>query len=308
MGTCTCLLATLVVIAAGLGLGLYFGYFTKQDLQDLTGAFSDGFTNILGADPFSGKSGGGINGTVYEWVGTNGNGGLTLELLNALDSSWQTFFEQAVSDWDSGTPDALTLTTVTSTPEYECEQVEGVMKVCNGDYGDTGWRGINELILTSQDKIVSSIAKMNEFYLTSTTSDIDKQYTMCHEIGHGFGLPHTDENFMNSPLGDCLDYSNSVTNNQKPGQVNYDKLVAAYGQVSSRRQRRERQISDVTKAAGRIASTPAWVKNTLREKVQAFQVGIENEGWTLLHQHQFGEIHSIEIGEGYRGHVNILLA
>ena len=303
---CSCLLATIVVIAAGLGLGLYFGYFTKKDLGNIAGAFSDGFQNILGADPFAGR--GGINGTVYEWVGTKGQGGLTLEVLNALDSSWQTFFAQAISDWDSGTPDALTLSTASTTPESACVQVDGKMKVCNGDYGDTGWRGINELILTSANKIVSSVAKMNAFYLTSSTSDLDKQYTMCHEIGHGFGLPHTDENFMNAPLGDCLDYSNSVVKNQKPGQVNYDKLVAAYGTVSSRRHRRERQVSGATKESTHIVSIPPWVKNSLREKVQAFQVGIENEGWTLLHKHEFGEIHSVDIGEGYQGHVNILLA
>lgn len=306
MGALSCLLVTIVVIAAGLGLGLYFGYFSKQDLGNLVGAFTDGFTEIIGTDPFAGK--GGINGTVYLWVGTKGQGGLTLEVLNALDDSWQSFFQQAISDWDSGTPDALTLSTSQSTPESACEQVDGVMKVCNGDYGETGWRGINELILTSANRIVSSVAKMNEFYLTSTTSDLDKQYTMCHEIGHGFGLPHTDENFMNTPLGDCLDYSNSVSQNQKPGQVNYDKLVSAYGEVTSRRQRRDRQISAIAKASSHVMRIPEWAKNSFREKVEAFQVGIENEGWTLLHQHEFGEIHSIEIGEGYRGHVNILLA
>ena len=180
------------------------------------------------------------------------------------------------------------------------------MKVCNGDYGDTGWRGINELILTDKNQIVSSVAKMNEYYLTSSTSALDKQYTMCHEIGHGFGLPHTDENFMNSPLGDCLDYSNSVSENQKPGQVNYDKLAEVYGVVSSSRQLRQRQITTDDQMF-RTVEIPHTAKNVFREKINAFVVGGENEDWTLLHRHPYGEVHAIEIGDGFHGRVNILL-
>ncbi|KAI2499032.1 hypothetical protein MHU86_15479 [Fragilaria crotonensis] len=246
--------------------------------------------DIIGTDPFAGRVD--INGTVLRWVETTGKGGITLDVFNALDDTWQRFFAQAISDWNSGTPDALNLSTTQTTPESSCDQVDGVMKVCNGNSGDTGWRGINELILTSANTIVSSVVKVNEFFLTNYTSDLDKQYAMCHEIGHGFGLAHTDENFLNSPLGDCLDYSNSVRLNQKPGQINFEKLVTAYGEIGSRRQRRDRQISCFSKASrSRIVLIPELAKKTFREKVPAFQVGIENEGWTLLHQHKCGEIH-----------------
>jgi hypothetical protein len=47
---------------------------------------------------------------------------------------------------------------------------------------------------------------MNEFYLL-TESDDQKLYTMCHEMGHGFGLPHWDEDFFNKDMGTCMDYT-----------------------------------------------------------------------------------------------------
>ena len=52
--------------------------------------------------------------------------------------------------------------------------------------------------------------------------------TMCHELGHGFGLPHTDENFHNKDLGNCLDYTVNPENNLHPGAINLDRLRDMY--------------------------------------------------------------------------------
>lgn len=72
-------------------------------------------------------------------------------------------------------------------PDPECGAIRDVMKVCNSRYGNVGWSGLNEIYFEG-DYIISSIAKMNESYL-SGSQDVEKQYVMCHEIGHGFGLP-----------------------------------------------------------------------------------------------------------------------
>ena len=50
--------------------------------------------------------------------------------------------------------------------------------VCNGDYGDTSFHGVNE-ILVFGDSITASVAKLNEFYM-ATASEARKQYTVCH--------------------------------------------------------------------------------------------------------------------------------
>ena len=71
----------------------------------------------------------------------NDGSGLDLQLINALDSVWYDYFDLAVQEWDNGSPDALTLTTEVAAPEFDCTSVDGVMKVCNGDYGETDWKG-----------------------------------------------------------------------------------------------------------------------------------------------------------------------
>jgi predicted Zn-dependent protease len=135
----------------------------------------------------------------------NGNyRGLTLQVLNNLDegSDWHQYFETAIADWNDGTPDAVNLYLRSSSYDPDCRAVRKAMKVCNGNYGPTDWRGVNQILL--QDEfIITSLAKMNDYYLEGTNM-AQKQYTMCHELGHGLGLGHTDENFYNRDLGNWL--------------------------------------------------------------------------------------------------------
>lgn len=198
-----------------------------NDMRDVLGNLTDdAFDDLLKSD----KDPSVKNNSTYEW--DNNGKGLSLELWNALDDTWQGEYEVAVQDWETGTPDSLTLTTKKVEVDRICEPVDGVMKVCSGNYGETGWLGINELIIINKRKIKNSVAKMNEYYLRNADGD-KRRYVMCHEIGHGFGLPHTDETFDNRDLGDCLDYTNTPKNNLLPGQVNYDKLQVLYGVVGS---------------------------------------------------------------------------
>ena len=41
------------------------------------------------------------------------------------------------------------------------------------------------------------------------------------QIGHGFGLPHTDENFNNQNTGECMDYTRNPSQNKQPGPENF---------------------------------------------------------------------------------------
>ena len=70
--------------------------------------------------------------------------------------------------------------------ETNCSALDGKVKVCNGDYGETGWRGLNNLVITN-GFITSSVARMNEFYTGDPSTDDDEmQYVMCHELGHAW--------------------------------------------------------------------------------------------------------------------------
>lgn len=157
------------------------------------------------------------------------NGNLRLVVLNALDPKWDSQFARAVQEWDNGSPDVLTLTTRRVRVDPDCDAVAGRLKVCNGDYGETDWYGINALLLTNGGRTIrASTARLNDGLLDRSSAE-RKQYTMCHEIGHGFGLPHTDENFFNGNLGNCMDYTNNPRSNQSPDASNFNFLQQMYG-------------------------------------------------------------------------------
>ncbi len=310
-------------------MGLYFGLITREDLDalidnigDVGDAIKDRFDEILDSDPFAGFGNGNASDpndlSELAWA-TSGEGGLELEIVNALDDRWVEYFEKAILDWENGDPDALILSTSRANPDYDCSAIDGKMKVCNGDYDATGWRGVNELVWDNRKRIVKSTAKMNEFYLTDKSSDDEKQYTMCHEIGHGFGLMHTDENFMNAPLGDCMDYSHILGPNLGPGLINYQRLANMYGTVDGSR-RAVRSLRHAKKedsiSSRRISATPAWVDEMLIEKRKSLVIGgkgSENgkpssNDWTIIHKSELGEIHQTDLGGGYQAHVRVLLA
>lgn len=134
-----------------------------------------GVPNIFDDDPFAGNP-----DDASRW--RNNGEGLRLEVVNALQEQWWNNFNIAMDEWDAGTPDALQLSRSTAEYDYNCKPIQNKMKVCNGDYGDTRWKGINQVLL-SGGWIISSTAKLNEFYLAGA-SEAQRQYTTCHEIGN----------------------------------------------------------------------------------------------------------------------------
>ena len=75
---------------------------------------------------------------------------------------------------------------------------------------------------------------------------------MCHELGHGFGCPHTDENPYNKNQGNCLDYTDDPEENLLPGEVNFVKLREVY--LTQRRLLRRVENND-----GSVTETIGWM-------------------------------------------------
>mmetsp|Transcript_27001 Transcript_27001/g.63249 ORF Transcript_27001/g.63249 Transcript_27001/m.63249 type:complete len:251 (-) Transcript_27001:1855-2607(-) len=97
--------------------------------------------------------------------------------------------------------------------------------------GETGWKGQAEVFIDKfTNTIVSASARMNEFYMRGNNED-EMRYAMCHELGHSWGLHHTDESFTNRNLGNCMDYTNRHRDNLRPDRSNYEFLFALYGLV-----------------------------------------------------------------------------
>lgn len=269
----------LLLIASIVGLVVATG-----NASSLTPDFLQGLIPTLNnndvVDPFSTANGG---TAVSKWD-TGGASGLSLEVLNAMSSSWEVFFNVATADWEFGNPDALTLTLSKVDEDKDCAFVKGKIKVCNGDYGETKWRGIN--VVEFENGFISySVAKMNEFYLNYDGDDA-KQYTMCHEIGHGFGLAHTDEVFGNEDLGNCLDYTDNFAVNKHPDVSNYETLLDMYGPAGGRRLfgpwlRRPSPSSQ----GGELDES---LRKKMRDAVEKLAARLDDkaheDGWKLLHR------------------------
>jgi len=153
------------------------------------------------------------------WNMGRGCGGLEISVIDNLEARWKPFLSRAIADWDNGEPDAITINVrEISTYDPECTHRRNLLKVCNGNYGNTDWVGVN-IAIVIQDFISSSVAKMNDYHLDNMAFGA-KQWTMCHELGHGFGLGHWDERFYNRDLGNCMDYTARTRkeSNQKPGK------------------------------------------------------------------------------------------
>lgn len=155
-----------LVLIAGAAVVIMLMVAGRGDLSNIPNIFDD--------DPFAGNP-----DDASRWK--NKGDGLSLEVVNALQEQWWDNFNIAMDEWDAGTPDALMLSRSSAEWDYDCSPIQGKMKVCNGDYGDTRWKGINQVLL-SGGWIISSIAKLNEYYLAGA-SEAQRQYTTCHEIG-----------------------------------------------------------------------------------------------------------------------------
>jgi hypothetical protein len=186
------------------------------------------------------------------------------------------------------------------------------------------YAGINQVLIRN-NLIFASSAKMNDYYL-SGNNKAQKQYTMCHEIGHGFGLPHTDENFYNSDLGECMDYTSNPENNQQPGRANFEFLKALYGVLPTSGNDQAGQAVEATSTvpAGKPGKRqldsedkplPDWLISVLEEVVPIIvnrDDGDErddehDDGWSLLHRSRSAVAHEMDLGNGYSVQVHKLL-
>lgn len=167
----------------------------------------------------------------YHWA-RQGNP-FTLKLGNNLNSVWSPILSTTSSDWSTST--VLDTTIVAgSVSSRTCKAVSGMVQVCNSTYGNNGWLGIAS-VSVSGSHITAATVKLNDTYFNTAQYNTTawRNQVSCQEVGHTFGLDHQDENFNNTNLGSCMDYTNDPSTNQHPNQHDYDQLVTIYSHLDS---------------------------------------------------------------------------
>jgi len=159
---------------------------------------------------------------------------------NLSTADWDNSLAIASSDWNES---VLKNKVVAGTSNANCDPTSGQVEVCNGEYGDNGWLGIASIWVTRgrSGHITQGVVQVNDTYFNTTKYDTDawRDFVMCQEVGHTFGLGHQDENFSNKNLGSCMDYTNdpdgTISNqedNRHPNQHDYDEMAEIYAHLN----------------------------------------------------------------------------
>ena len=135
-----------------------------------------------------------------------------IKIGNNLSPMWQGHLSTTRGEWNAGGIITLLDPILGSTTRSKtCKPIVGRIEVCNYTYGRNKWLGITQ-IWTNGDHITQATSKLNDSYYADPRSGYntpaEQLSVICHELAHGFGLDHWDEDHDNVNTGSCMDYSN----------------------------------------------------------------------------------------------------
>lgn len=174
----------------------------------------------------------------YHWARTANP--FTLKLGDNMTSGWDLHLTAASSDWNVSSMLDTLIVAGQSNPK-NCRPTSGRVEVCNNKYGNNGWLGVAS-IWTSGNHITKGAVKLNDTYFNTPkyNNPAWKQFVVCQEIGHTFGLDHQDINFTNPNLGTCMDYTNdpdgtlyNQLSNEHPNAHDYEELALIYAHLDA---------------------------------------------------------------------------
>jgi hypothetical protein len=162
----------------------------------------------------------------YHWARTINP--FTIKLGDNVSSVWDPILATTSTDWSKSTVLDTTIVTGSTTPR-QCRATAGRVQVCNTTYGNNGWLGVAQIWI-SGSHITQGAVKLNDTYHNRAPYNTTawRNLVSCQEIGHTFGLDHQDENFNNTNLGTCMDYTNNPESNQHPNAHDYEELQIIY--------------------------------------------------------------------------------
>ncbi|OHA27423.1 MAG: hypothetical protein A3C06_04685, partial [Candidatus Taylorbacteria bacterium RIFCSPHIGHO2_02_FULL_46_13] len=168
----------------------------------------------------------------YHWARQSNP--FTLKLGDNVSSAWDSVLRTASDDW---TVSIVLDTTVVAglSSRRSCKPTNGRVEVCNAKYGNNGWLGIAQIWVTGGEHITQGAVKLNDTYFNTAKYNTVawRNLVTCQEVGHTFGLDHQDENFSNTNLNTCMDYTSNPVSNQHPNAHDFEELESMYAHGDS---------------------------------------------------------------------------
>lgn len=220
----------------------------------------------------------------YHWARTTSS--FTLKLGDNVTSAWDNNLNTASSDWNVSS--VLDTVIVPGGAKRNCSPINGRVEVCNKTYGSNGWLGIAS-IWASGDHITQGTVKLNDTYFNTAKYNTLawRQFVMCQEVGHTFGLDHQDIDFFNINLGTCMDYTNDPNgtlanpdqfSNEHPNTHDYDQLGTIYAHLDT-----------TTTAFSKTSSAAASDIDTSNRLEWGKVIRKSPNGRTVLHERDLGK-------------------
>src|SRR5688572_19737131 len=179
----------------------------------------------------------------YHWRKTTAQ--ISPPVTMNISGQWPNYASRVMTDWNKSTVIESPWSYGSISSPRRCTSATGEIEVCNTTYGQNGWLGIAGISL-SGGHIVKGYTKLNDTYFNTATYNTPawRRLVFCQEVGHDYGLGHTDETFDNVNHGTCMDYTNDPDggaggassndpSNEYPNQHDYDQLLAIYGHTDS---------------------------------------------------------------------------
>ena len=176
----------------------------------------------------------------YHW--SRSSNPVPISLGDNLSGLWPSVLDDSSADWNNPVgswPKVIhTVVGFGLTNPRNCKPVSGTVQVCNGTYGNNGWLGVAQ-IWVSGSHIQQGTVRVNDtyFFTPSYDSAAWRQFVMCQEVGHTFGLDHQDEAFNNLNMGSCMDYTDDPArndgdgNNLHPNNHDFEELALIYSHL-----------------------------------------------------------------------------
>ena len=166
----------------------------------------------------------------YHWARTANP--FTLKLGDNVSLGWDSYLATTSSAWSGST--VLNTEAVpggTTSDPKKCRPTSGRVEVCSANYGGA-WLGLAQ-IWASANHIYQATTKVNDFYFNKAKYNTPawRNFVMCQEVGHIFGLDHQNVDFYNANLGSCMDYTSDPArspSNELPNSHDYQQLELIY--------------------------------------------------------------------------------